>query len=195
MDKKDWFSTEKLKGISKNHLLIGGLAGVLLLVIAMPIDQGEQKRGEARKAVEAAGEATERGSISGLYEKELERRLKLLLEEMEGVGKAEVMITLQDEGERVVEKDLAQDSQTVSEKEGEASRSTQEKQYQEETVYSQEGGSSGAPFVAREVMPKVEGVLVVAQGGGDPKVAKNISDAVLALFPVEVHKIKVVKMN
>ncbi len=49
--------------------------------------------------------------------------------------------------------------------------------------------------MAREVMPKVEGVLVVAQGGGDPKVAKNISDAVLALFPVEVHKIKVVKMN
>ena len=195
MDKKDWFSTEKLKGISNNHLLIGGLVGVLLLVIAMPIDQGEQERREAGKAAEAAGEGTDRGGISGLYEKELERRLKLLLEEMEGVGKAEVMITLQDEGERVVEKDLAQDSQTVSEKEGEASRSTQEKQYQEETVYSQEGGSGGDPFVAREVMPKVEGVLVVAQGGGDPKVAKNISDAVLALFPVEVHKIKVVKMN
>ena len=195
MDKKDWFSTEKLKGISKNHLLIGGLVGVLLLVIAMPLDQGEQERREAVKAAEAAGEGTDRGGISGLYEKELERRLKLLLEEMEGVGKAEVMITLQDEGERVVEKDLAQDSQTVSEKEGEASRSTQEKQYQEETVYSQEGGSGGDPFVAREVMPKVEGVLVVAQGGGDPKVAKNISDAVLALFPVEVHKIKVVKMN
>ena len=129
MDKKDWFSTEKLKGISKNHLLIGGLVGVLLLVIAMPIDQGEQERREAGKAAEAAGEGTDRGGISGLYEKELERRLKLLLEEMEGVGKAEVMITLQDEGERVVEKDLAQDSQTVSEKEGEASRSTQEKQY------------------------------------------------------------------
>ena len=176
-------------------MLIGGLVGVLLLVIAMPIDQGEQERREAGKAAEAAGEGTDRGGISGLYEKELERRLKLLLEEMEGVGKAEVMITLQDEGERVVEKDLAQDSQTVSEKEGEASRSTQEKQYQEETVYSQEGGSGGDPFVAREVMPKVEGVLVVAQGGGDPKVAKNISDAVLALFPVEVHKIKVVKMN
>ncbi len=108
MDKKDWFSTEKLKGISKNHLLIGGLVGVLLLVIAMPIDQGEQERREAGKAAEAAGEGTDRGGISGLYEKELERRLKLLLEEMEGVGKAEVMITLQDEGERVVEKDLAQ---------------------------------------------------------------------------------------
>ena len=39
MDKKDWFSTEKLKGISKNHLLIGGLVGVLLLVIALRMDR------------------------------------------------------------------------------------------------------------------------------------------------------------
>ena len=41
----------------------------------------------------------------------------------------------------------------------------------------------------------MEGVLVVAEGGGDAKIVKNISDAVLALFSVEAHKIKVVKMN
>ncbi len=49
--------------------------------------------------------------------------------------------------------------------------------------------------MSKEMTPKVEGVLVVAEGGENAKTAKNISDAVLALFPVEVHKIKVVKMN
>ena len=114
---------------------------------------------------------------------------------MEGVGKVEVMITLKDEGERVVEKDLNQVGQESTEKNGDASRTEQEKQYQEETVFSQQSTDGGAPFVSREMRPNVEGVLVVAKGGGDPKIAKNISDAVLALFPVEVHKIKVVKMN
>ena len=38
-------------------------------------------------------------------------------------------------------------------------------------------------------------MLVVAQGGGNASVAENISDAVLALFDVEVHKIKIVKMS
>ena len=53
-----------------------------------------------------------------------------------------------------------------------------------------ESGNEGQPFIAKESVPAVEGVLVVAEGGGNGKVAKNISDAVLALFPVEVHKVK-----
>ena len=40
-----------------------------------------------------------------------------------------------------------------------------------------------------------EGVLVVAEGGDDPRVISDISDTVMALFRVEAHKIKVVKMS
>ncbi|MEI3340576.1 MAG: hypothetical protein V8R80_12125 [Eubacterium sp.] len=43
--------------------------------------------------------------------------------------------------------------------------------------------------------PEIEGILVVAQGGGNTAVAENISEAAQALFSVEAHKIKVVKMN
>ena len=114
---------------------------------------------------------------------------------MEGVGKVEVMITLQDDGERIVEKDITRNSQEVLEGDGETKRETRESQYQEGSVFGQETGQEGQPFVSKEVVPKVEGVLVVAEGGGNAKTVKNISDAVLALFPVEVHKIKVVKMN
>ncbi len=195
MNQKEWFPKEKLKGITKNHLLIAALSGVLLLVIAMPVDQGNRDGGESAGLAEGSEKSPAKSSSSQRYEKQLELKLKQVLSKMEGVGEVEVMITLQDEGERVVEKDLAQTSQEVSEKDGSTSRSTQERQYQEESIFSKEGGSKGEPFIAREVMPKVEGVLVVAKGGGDSKVAKNISDAVLALFPVEVHKIKVVKMN
>ena len=40
----------------------------------------------------------------------------------------------------------------------------------------------------------VEGVLVVAQGGGDSRVASNISAAVQALFDIPAHKIRIAKM-
>ena len=39
------------------------------------------------------------------------------------------------------------------------------------------------------------GVLVVAQGGDNPVVIKDIQEAVQVLFQVEAHKIKVMKMN
>ncbi|MEH2942933.1 stage III sporulation protein AG [Lachnospiraceae bacterium KK002] len=192
MKKKEWFSPEKLKGIPKNQLLIGGLAGILLLVIALPADTKKQQeaelpQGEDKKAEQKAADYSN-------YEKELERKLEEILAEMEGVGKVEVMITLKDSGEQVLEKDISRNSQEVTE-EGEVKRNTYESQYQEETVFVKESGNEGQPFIAKESVPAVEGVLVVAEGGGNGKVTKNISDAVLALFPVEVHKIKVVKMN
>lgn len=189
--KREKFSIDRLKKISKNQLLIGGLAGILLLVIAIPVenreDSSEEKQQEQIQEESAYG--------NGDYGRRLERRLEQVLKDVEGVGKVKVMITLQDQGEYVLEKDWTQSSQDISEEDGSVKRSTKERQSQEETVYSQNSGSGGEPFVKREVTPRVEGVLVVAEGGGESKTVKNISDAVLALFPVEVHKIKVVKMN
>ncbi len=50
-------------------------------------------------------------------------------------------------------------------------------------------------FSAQEEDIKVKGVLIVAQGGDDPVVVRNIQEAVMALFQVEAHKIKVMKMK
>ena len=41
----------------------------------------------------------------------------------------------------------------------------------------------------------MEGVSVVAEGGDNAVVQNNISDIVQALFGIEAHKIKVVKMK
>ena len=43
--------------------------------------------------------------------------------------------------------------------------------------------------------PKISGVLIVARGGDDTAVKQNISDAVMALFQIDVNRIKVVKMK
>lgn len=190
--KKEKFSLGRLKKIPRNQLLIGGLAGILLLVIAIPTEKkADTQKGQEQEQGQEAGQGSYEDM--GDYAKRMERRLKQILGDMEGVGKVEVMITLKDEGEQLVEKDTSRNSQNTQEGSGEDTRTNTQHQSQEETVYS--SGNNGEPFVAKEVAPCVEGVLVVAEGGGDSQVAKNISDAVLALFPVEVHKIKVVKMN
>lgn len=184
---------EKLKKIPKNQILIAGLVGVLLLVIAIPVDSGK-KQVEEKEEIQEEQEGYNEGT-GGAYEKNLERRLKEVLENMDGVGKVEVMITLKDNGESVVEKDRMTSSQNTQEGDNGSVRSVTEIQSQEETVFSGQQGSEQEPFISKEVTPQIEGVLVVAEGGGDSVVVKNISDAVLALFPVEAHKIKVVKMN
>lgn len=50
-------------------------------------------------------------------------------------------------------------------------------------------------FSGTEQVLSVTGVLISAQGGDNPVVIRNIQQAVMALFQVEAHKIKVMKMK
>src|SRR5699024_1917170 len=52
------------------------------------------------------------------------------------------------------------------------------------SIYASESGGT-----------KVAGVLIAAQGADDLTVVQNIQEAVQALFQVEAHKIKVMKMK
>ncbi len=49
--------------------------------------------------------------------------------------------------------------------------------------------------MTKELSPKVEGVVVIAEGGDKGVVVQNITEAVQALFGVDTHKIKVMKLN
>ena len=70
------------------------------------------------------------------------------------------------------------------------SRNTTDFNDAEETVY----GENNSPYISKMLTPSIQGVVVSAQGGGNEKTAENISEAIQALFGIEAHKIKVVKM-
>lgn len=55
--------------------------------------------------------------------------------------------------------------------------------------------SESSLFGAENDSPKVSGVVVVAEGAGEPLVNARISEAVKALFSVDAHKISIVKMR
>jgi stage III sporulation protein AG len=51
------------------------------------------------------------------------------------------------------------------------------------------------PYVVKTIVPQVEGVVVVGEGCGTGSVDKNVTEIVQALFGLEAHKVKVVKMS
>ena len=190
MKMQDFMQKIKEKKLKRSDWLILVLAGILILIIALPTDTKGKKQAE-----EAKENISKENNTMEASKDEIEQKLEDILEKIDGAGEVKVMITYQDSGTQVVEKDKNTSANSVEESDSTGGvRSTKEQQLQESTVYD-EADVGNTPFVSKELLPKVEGILIVASGGDNQKVKQNISEAVLALFQVEAHRIKIVKMS
>lgn len=190
MKMQDFMQKIKEKKLKRSDWLILVLAGILILIIALPTDTKEKKQAEKSKE-----NISKENNTMEASKDEIERKLEDILEKIDGAGEVKVMITYQDSGTQVVEKDKNTSENSLEESDSTGGvRSTKEQQLQESTVY-EEADAGNTPFVSKELLPKVEGILIVASGGDNQKVKQNISEAVLALFQVEAHRIKIVKMS
>lgn len=182
----------KLTKKQKLMLLICG--GIIVLLLFMPLDQkmfqtSDQKTQTQSKSTSTTSEVS---SVEA-FEKTQEKRLKAVIEKMEGVGNVYVMITASTSTERVIEKEVATSSEQVSESDASGgTRNSLSQNTSENAVYEQNGQT---PYVIKEIQPVIEGVVVAAEGADTPQVVKEITETVAALFDVPVHKIKVVKME
>lgn len=208
LKKQDWKKKlQKVKdtfGIDKVILLL--LAGILLLLStgtpsggdgASGQEKTEQKNGGGQESAgdttQGIGETGADAAGAGTYEAGLEQRLEEVLAHIEGAGEVQVMVTLKDSGERVLQSDSSIRQSDTTEQDGEGgSRSVSESDQSRTTVVLSDG-TGDTPYITREIMPEVEGVLVVAQGAGNSAVKQSIYQAVQALFGVPAHKIKVLK--
>lgn len=190
MKMQDFMQKIKEKKLKRSDWLILVLAGILILIIALPTDTKGKKQAE-----EAKENISKENNTMEASKDEIEQKLEAILEKIDGAGEVKVMITYQDSGTQVVEKDKNTSENSLEESDSTGGvRSTKEQQLQESTVY-EEADAGNTPFVSKELLPKVEGILIVASGGDNQKVKQNISEAVLALFQVEAHRIKIVKMS
>ena len=205
---------EPPKWFRRDNLLILVLLGVLLFIVALPVKKEDpaatdtgmeiteqynagiltssgQQNVAQQETVYVGTQAVTAGSMEE-YAAYLEEKLKKMLESVRGVGEVEVMITLESSEERIVEKDMtAERSQTEEQDSAGGTRTVSSSNTGYQTVYQE--GSQGSPFVVKTITPKVEGVLVVAEGAGKGNMTGEITQVVQALFGVEAHKVKVLE--
>lgn len=189
----DYRKIKELKHLKKDQLLILLLAGILLLVISLPTEKKGEKQGISQESSSSQGEQNLWDEEA--YREALEVHLEELFSRMEGAGEVEVMITLASSSEKIVEKDTNGESETITEEDSAGgNRRTTNIVNDETTVYGGETDQE-QPYVSKELTPQVEGVVVLAAGGDDAVVKKNITEAAQALFGIDTHKIRIIKMS
>lgn len=208
-DKGPLSKMTKIK-MRKDQFVICILAGILLVIMAMPSTEKKNSNAskygiwdsdasiieeKAKEETEETGQSEKFGDAEE-YESYMENKLEQAISAMEGAGKVKVMVTVNTSRELVVEKDvpITRNGTQESDSEG-GNRNINEWEQEEETVYTRQNDGSSTPYVVKTLQPLIEGVVVVAQGGDRPEVRRNITEAIVALFDIEPHKIKVVKMK
>lgn len=117
-----------------------------------------------------------------IYNEKLELRLESILAGMRGVGRVKVMITFDSTEEMIVASD-----EQISENENGSSKSKRPS-----TVTSSSGEEA---IVLKELLPKICGVIVIAEGAGDIAVNMDIVAAVSTVLGIKQSNVQVFEMN
>lgn len=188
----------KSDGKGRDKLLLLVLTGILLLVIVWPIpgNTGSLDEDLSNQTDDSQADGYGNGQAAaadGDFVAAMEQRLTAILENIDGAGEVQVMITVKGSAERIIEKDESYSESRSTQPSAENQTTVSDNVNRSETtVYN---GSGGSPYVVKELQPEIEGILVVAQGADNEVVMNEITYAVQVLFDVPVHKIKVAKMS
>ena len=174
----------------KKYMALIFACGILLMAFSDKV----QKPPESVSA-EAVRKDTEE-SVSSSYNNSMEKRLEEFLEKIDGAGEVKVMVTYKSGPEKVIatETKSMEDSDEESAANG-VSRVSRSISSEVNMAYSGSEISKGEPFIVKENTPEAEGIVVIAQGGGNIEVKEAITRAAQALFDVPAHKVEVLKMG
>jgi len=125
-------------------------------------------------------------------ERALEEELEDFLSLVAGAGRVRVMVSALGGRETVFAVDTTSNhSYTLEEDAGGGTRDQRQHQTQEQTVIITDRNGIDQPLILREIEPRIEGVVIIAEGGDDPFVRDALTRAAIAVLGVEAHKVQV----
>jgi len=123
----------------------------------------------------------------------LEMRLEEILSQMEGVGETSVSIIFAEGPTREYAVNVSTTAKEIQEKDQSGGvRTTNEKTETGQMVMID---GNAKPVLVKESMPKIQGVLIVAEGVDNPQVKERVFKAVQTLLQVPAHRITISSRN
>lgn len=170
--KKSFKGDKRLKTI----VLIGAV-GVALLIVSSVFGSESDA---TDKSVNISLSAQE-------YTKTLEKELSDILSKIDGAGKCSVMITMDCGVETIYA--------TQEESSYDTDDSSESHDYSMNYVVLGNSSNGKEALVIKEIQPKLRGIIIVCEGGGNSNVKMSIINAVSAAFDISSTKISVQKMT
>lgn len=174
--------------------VIIAIVGVICIIAGSVIFEGSSTKGVTDRKLDSISNTATAETIKQADEdpkNEMEKSLASILSKIKGAGKVDVMITFYSGNESIPALDVKTSESDTSEKDKEGgSRIIKQADIENKTIYEEIDGVK-KPFIVKELLPKVKGVVIVAEGVEDIEVKSNLAKATEALLDVATHKIQV----
>lgn len=199
-DKKEGKKKISLKEIGLPKIAGLGILGMLLILLTFPdifrMNSNTKDEAPGNEKIIHQNNENMTSYDKNNYIEDMENKLMRILSKVSEIGKVEVMITLKSSKEQIPLKDSPYTQESLNEVDREGgSRINNSIQREDTTVIVTSEDGRNLPYIVQEREPKVEGIVVIAEGGDNVKVMQDIVDVAEALFGVPAHKVKVMKMD
>ena len=178
----DFSFLKKIKGIKNLEVVIACILGAVILLIYFTNFSTPNNTNTST----TNGEYT----TSITYAAFLENKLSETLSSIAGAGKVAVMVTLESGPELVIATSTDQKTNTSQSGDNKTESITV---VENPVIVSQNGTSK--PLILMEILPKVQGVIVVAQGAGNVRVRLDLLNAIQALLDISGSNIQIFVSN
>ncbi|RYG74657.1 stage III sporulation protein AG [Lentibacillus lipolyticus] len=187
------------------YIIIIGLVGLLLLVLGnafsstpeedSSISEEPPKEMQEQSAEETLLDKSSNSSSVKEIETNYEEDLQEMLNRIQGVSEAEVMVNLESTKVKVYEKNLIKNQQSTEETDTNGGERQIEENSEETQVVLVRQGDKEVPLLVQTKKPDVRGVFVVAKGVDHASVEKWVIEAVSRVLDVPTHRVSVMPKN
>lgn len=187
---KELFLPENKK--ARTNLFTAFAVGVLLLVMGSTFFGTPTKKEMTDTTENLKTEGIEKDTS----EVQLEKRLQEIFSKIAGAGQVDVMVTTKCSVQSVVaQEEKSEETSTKEENDHGIAKVTESVKRENTVVLTEDGKGKSTPFILKENVPEIEGIVIVAEGGGDAVVQQNLTAAAQALLHVPAHKVAILKMK
>ena len=195
MDKKKLINElKKLLDDKKTTNILTIALVIAFVLIALNVFYPDMFK-EKEKVKSTLSQEVETINTKDEYEETQKEELKNILESMSGVGKVQVMINFKSGESKVLAYDSSKQIVSTEERDTEGGTRVSNQTNDGSTVVMTNEGGDNEPFIVETYKPKIEGIIILAEGASDSKIKYDIQKAVSSLYGLSAEKVNVYPMK
>ena len=166
-------------------ILLAELAGILLILFSEIFPQGSDTPQNAQP-VTADNETFCRQTEEKIYD---------LVSRIQGVGEAQVWVTLESGVEYVYLQEEITNTDTTKDYDGGDVKTLREKDNSEQTYILVSKNGEEQPLIQKQLEPTVRGVVVVCEGAHDASVTEQVVNAITCALGISSNRVYVAQLT